>query len=104
MCSSDLAFRRVDLKAQVAHGVDPQEAIMRLKGRVARIPHVMAEPSPSVEILEFNMAGTVVAVRPFCHNNHYWDVYFATNAAIHEVCAEARYPVPEERRAVRQVS
>ncbi len=97
------AYRRVDLKAQIAHGVDPQDAIARLRQQVAKIPHVMADPAPAVEILDFNMAGTVIAVRPFCHNNHYWDVYFATNAAIAEVGAAAKFPVPEERRAVRQV-
>jgi small conductance mechanosensitive channel len=97
------AYRRVDLRGQIAHGVDPQDAIARLKARIAKIPKVMSDPAPSVEILEFNATGTVIAVRPFCNNNDYWDVYFATNAAIAEVSATAKYPVPEERRAVRQV-
>jgi len=26
--------------------------------------------------------GTVIAVRPFCHTDHYWQVYFDTNKAI----------------------
>jgi small conductance mechanosensitive channel len=34
-------------------------------------------------------------VRPFCHNNDYWGVYFATNEAIVEVFTQAGYPVPE---------
>jgi small conductance mechanosensitive channel len=97
------AYRRVDLRKQIAHGVDPQDAIARLKARIAKIPKVMSDPAPSVEILEFNPSGTVIAVRPFCNNNDYWDVYFATNAAIEEVSAAAKYPVPEERRGVRQV-
>ena len=33
--------------------------------------------------------GPVLAVRPFCHNNHYWDVYFATNNAIQQEQASA---------------
>jgi small conductance mechanosensitive channel len=33
-------------------------------------------------------------VRPFCHNSHYWQVYFDTNKAIQETCASAGYPVP----------
>jgi len=96
-------YRRVDLRAQIAHGVDIQDAIARLKARVAKIPKVVADPAPSVELLEFNMAGAVIAVRPFCNNNDYWDVYFATNAAIAEVGAAAKFPVPEERRAFRQI-
>ena len=97
-------WRRVDLRAQIAHGVNPADAIARLKSRVAALPGVIADPQPSVEILEFNLAGTVIAVRPFCNNSRYWDVYFATNSAIQEVCSAAGYPVPEERRAIRQLS
>jgi len=92
--------RRVDLKAQIAHSVNPHDAIQRLRERVAKIPNVVATPAPSVEILEFNPWGPVVAVRPFCHNNDYWQVYFDTNKAINDVCGEAKYAVPEQRVAV----
>jgi len=96
------AYRRVDLKAQVAHSVNPYDAIKRLSERVAKIPNIVATPAPSVEILDFNAMGTVIAVRPFCHNNHYWQVYFDTNKAIVDVCSEANYSVPETRHAFRQ--
>jgi small conductance mechanosensitive channel len=95
--------RRVDLTAQIAHGVDPYDAIKRLADRVAKIPNVLAQPAPSVEILEFNPMGAVIAVRPFCHNDHYWQVFFDTNKAINDVGAAAGYAVPETRQAVRQV-
>lgn len=87
-------FRRVDLKAQLAQGVDPYEAAQRLGERVKAIPNVIDSPGPSVEILEFNLAGPVLAVRPFCHNDNYWQVFFDTNRAIQEVCAAAGYPAP----------
>jgi len=94
-------YRRVDLSAQIAHSVDPKDAMQRLRARIARIPNVMAEPAPVLEILTFNPMGTVIAVRPFCHNNHYWQVYFDTNRAIAEVGAEAGYQAPETRHLVR---
>jgi small conductance mechanosensitive channel len=96
------AYRRVDLKAQVAHSVNPYDAIKRLSERVAQIPNIVANPAPSVEVLDFNAMGTVIAVRPFCHNNHYWQVYFDTNKAIVDVCSAANYAVPETRHAFRQ--
>ena len=34
------------------------------------------------EILEFNAAGTKLVVRPYRHNDHYWQVYFDTNKAL----------------------
>jgi small conductance mechanosensitive channel len=96
--------RRVDLKAQLPHGVNPTDAIAKLRERVAKIPNVLATPAPSVEVLEFNLAGPVLCVRPFAHNNHYWDVYFATNAAIVEVFTAAGYPVPETHHHLRKAA
>jgi len=98
------AYRRVDLVAQLDHSVDPQGAIRLLSERVAAIPNVRPNPAPSVEILTFNERGTVIAVRPFCHNNDYWQVYFDTNRAIAEVGATAGYAVPEAHIATRAKS
>jgi small conductance mechanosensitive channel len=93
--------RRVDLTAQLAHGVDPQDAIRRLRERVARIPNVLGTPAPSVEILTFTHLGPVLAVRPFTHNNNYWQVYFDTNRTIVEVGGEAGYPAPNAHYTVK---
>ncbi|HMS84168.1 MAG TPA: mechanosensitive ion channel family protein [Nitrospira sp.] len=95
------AFRGVDLRAQLAHGVNIQDAMTRLKQAVTLIPNVATERPPLVEILEFNAYGTLLVVRPFCHNRHYWQVYFDTNRAIQKVVAEAGYPVPETRQLIR---
>jgi small conductance mechanosensitive channel len=94
-------YRRVDLKAQLNHGVDHNEAIRLLKERLAQIPNVMTDPSPDVEILEFNLAGPVLAVRPYVHNNNYWQVYFDTNRTIREAFGDAQFPVPEQHLVVR---
>ena len=96
-------YRRVDLKAQLNHGVDHKEAIRLLKERLAQIPNVQTEPVPDVEILEFNLAGPVLAVRPYVHNDYYWQVYFDTNRTIREAFADAQFPVPEEHLVVRRI-
>ena len=95
-------FRRVDLRAQLAHGVDPHDAIRRLETRVARIPNVMTDPVPQIAIQEFSGAGPVLAVRPFCPTEHYQQVYFDTNGAIADVLAEAGYPVPATYQVTRE--
>ena len=94
-------YRRVDLVAQLAHAVDHRQAMSMLKERLARIPNVLASPAPDVEILTFNLAGPVLAVRPYCNNDHYWQVYFATNRAIREVGGEAGFPAPQQQVFVR---
>lgn len=94
-------YRRVDRTAQVAFGVDPQDAITRLKTGLAKIPNVLSDPAPVVEILDFNNMGTVLAVRPFCHTDNYWQVYFDTNKLISAAFTAAEYDAPytiEEHR------
>lgn len=88
-------YRRVDLTAQLDHTVDPQDAVARLKAVLPGIANVVAEPAPDVEILSFNERGPVLAVRPYVHTDHYWQVYFDTNKTIRATFGAAGYPVPE---------
>jgi hypothetical protein len=81
--------------------VDPAAAIKLLRERLPRIPNVLADPAPQLEILQFTPAGPFLAVRPFCHNDSYWQVYFDTNRAIRETFAAAGYSAPEQLVLVR---
>jgi small conductance mechanosensitive channel len=95
------AYRRVDLTAQLAHGVDVHVAMGALKKALAGVPNVMTNPAPDVEILTFNLAGPVLAVRPYCNNKDYWQVYFDTNRLIKETFTTAGFEVPEQHYMVR---
>lgn len=96
-------YRRVDLVVQLNHSVDPDRAIALLKEKVMAVPHVMQEPLPDVEVLELNLAGSLLAVRPYCHNDHYWQVYFDTNKLIVQTFGDAGIPAPEQHYALRQL-
>ena len=61
---------------------------------------MLAEPAVDVEILEFNLVGPVLAVRPYAHNDNYWQVYFDTNRTIREALAEAGFPAPTPSQAL----
>ncbi len=98
------AYRRVDLTAQLAHSVDVHAAMAMLKQALARIPNVMTAPAPDVEILTFTLAGPVLAVRPYCNNKDYWQVYFDTNRLIKETFTAAAFEVPEQHYVVRGVA
>ena len=93
-------YRRVERTAQLAFGVDPLDAIARLKPALAAIPNVLADPAPDVEILDFNAMGTQLAVRPYCHNDHYWQVFFDTNKLIAATFGNAGYAAPHTRTGV----
>jgi small conductance mechanosensitive channel len=86
--------RRVELTAQISGAADPRLAIARLKDRIAAIPNVVKDPAVDVTILSFTPFGPVLAVRPFCNNDHYWQVYFDTNMAIREVMGDSAFPGP----------
>jgi small conductance mechanosensitive channel len=101
---SSSPYRRVDRLAQLAHSVDPGDAIARLKTALAAIPNVETTPAPDVEIIDFNERGPVLAVRPYTHTSHYWQVYFDTNRAISATFGAAGYPVPESHVHMRQKS
>jgi small conductance mechanosensitive channel len=98
---SALPVRRVDRTAQLAAGVDPLEAIKRFRLAVEQIPSVASDPAPEVNLLEINLVGPVIAVRPYTHTDHYWQVYFATNEAIVRVVREAGWPAPTPSQIIR---
>lgn len=85
--------RRVELVAQLAGSADAHKAIGLLKEAVANVANVAKSPAVDVEILEFNEFGPKLAVRPHCHTDHYWQVYFDTNKAIADTLGAAGFPV-----------
>jgi small conductance mechanosensitive channel len=98
---SSLPARRVERVAQLAAGVDPIDAIARLKAAVAQIPNISTTMPPEVSLLDMKLEGPVIAVRPYTHTDHYWQVYFDTNEAIVRVCTEAGWPAPASPRISR---
>lgn len=79
------AFRRVDLTTQVPPPFDLEHTVARIRQALLAIPHVLSTPAPDVEILSYTPAGATLAVRPYCHQRHYWQVYFDTNRALGQV-------------------
>ena len=100
---STLPTRRVDVTAKVANGVNVQQAIELLKDAVTQIPNVAKAPAPDVEILQFTPEGPLLAVRPYTHTDHYWQVYFDTHRAIVKTFGAAGFPTPETPVAHRSV-
>jgi len=87
-------FRRVDLKCQLSGDTDHIAAMQLLREKLAGVANVLAHPAVEVEILDFTLVGPVLAIRPYCHNDHYWQVYFDGNRTIREALAAAGFPSP----------
>ena len=58
-------YARIEVRAQVANGVNPFEVAGRIRALVVQIPHVLSDPAPEVGVLEYNAAGTLLYVRPY---------------------------------------
>lgn len=86
-------YRRVELVAQLAGSADLHKAIALLKQEVSKVANINTIPPVDVEILEFNEFGPKLAVRPHCHTEHYWQVYFDTNKTIADTLGAAGFPV-----------
>ena len=87
-------YRRVELVAQLDNSADVGRAIALLKEGVQRVPNQVAGKEADVEVLEFSERGPRLAVRPYTHTAHYWQVYFDTNRMIVDVLGQAGFPVP----------
>ena len=86
--------RRVDLVAQLDNTADVPRAIEMLRKGLQTIPNQASGKEGDVEVLEFNERGPKLAVRPYAHTDHYWDVYFDTNRMIVDVLTRGGFPVP----------
>jgi hypothetical protein len=47
---------------------------------------------------------TAASVRPYCHTDHYWQVYFAVNEVLKKDLAVFPAPMPTQLVDVRQVT
>jgi len=94
------AFRRVDLKVQLSGAADALAAMQLLKEKLATIPNVLSSPAVDAEILEFTLVGPVLAVRPYCHTDHYWQVYFDSYKMIRQSLGDANFPAPMPAQTV----
>lgn len=94
------AYRRVDLKCQISGAADHVAAMRLLREKIAAIPNVLPTPAVEVDILEFTGLGPVLAVRPYCANADYWQVYFDTNRVMKEALAAGGFPAPMPAQTV----
>lgn len=91
---SALPHRRVDVVLKMPATLNPKEAIARLRPIVEKIPHVVPQPAPDIDLLEVLPDGNKICVRPYCHTDHYWQVHFELNRAILETFGASMYPPP----------
>ena len=91
---STFPYRRVELEAQLDNTADVGKAIAMMKEAVRAVPNQYPGKEADVELLTFTERGPRLAVRPYTHTSHYWQVYFDTNRVIADTLSANGFPVP----------
>ncbi len=94
---SSNSYRRVDITAPVAHSVNIKEAMAQITASVGKIQNVVGLPEPDIKILGYNASGCVLAIRPYCHTDNYWQVYFDTHEVVKSVLGDGGFSAPVVR-------
>ena len=56
----------------------------------------------AVRLVTGALAGPLFFVRPYCHTDHYWQVYFDALRTVAQAFSEAGHPAPQQHLAVHQ--
>jgi small conductance mechanosensitive channel len=91
---STYPYRRVELEAQLDHSADVERAIALLKQAIQAVPNQQPDKPADVELLTFTERGPRLAVRPYTHTEHYWQVVFDTNRVIADTLSRNGFPTP----------
>jgi small conductance mechanosensitive channel len=86
--------RRVDLTAGISYGDDIAKAKAVLEKILADHPKVLADPAPTVAVVELADSSVNFVVRPWVNSADYWDVYFEVTRAIKEEMDKSGISIP----------
>jgi small conductance mechanosensitive channel len=91
---------RVDTTVGIAYDADPGKARDLLLDMVKQIPGVLAEPAPTVGIMELGESSVILVVRPYCAPKDYWDVHFELVERTKRTLDDAGIGIPFPQRDV----
>ena len=91
---------RVDLVIGVGYGEDIDAVRAAINEVLDGDGRILADPAPSVTVLELNSSSVDFAVRPHCKTADYWDVYFDTTENIKKAFDAKGIQIPFPQRDV----
>ena len=93
-------YRIAQFRIQLAHAVEPEQAIQRFLPELAALEGLSHEQPASGEIVEFNPMGTLIAIKVACHQSAHARIVAEGNRKISAIMRRESYPVPESRTLV----
>ncbi len=86
--------RRVDLTFSIAYEDDYEKACEVIMDVLSANEKVLADPAPTVRMMEHGASAIVIATRPWCRTEDYWDVYFSTMEQVRKAFIEHNISIP----------
>ncbi|MBU2972547.1 mechanosensitive ion channel [Pseudoalteromonas sp. C2R02] len=91
---------RVDLTVGVSYDADIDQTKAVLMDVLKNNDRVLKDPAPFVGVSEMADSSVNFAVRPHCHPEHYWDVYFEVNESMKKALDKNAIAIPFPQRDV----
>ena len=85
---------RVDLTFGVSYDSDIKQTKQVLMSAINATEKVLKDPTPTVDVSELADSSVNFAVRPWCHPDDYWDVYFETTENVKNALDAAGIEIP----------
>jgi small conductance mechanosensitive channel len=95
---------RVDLAIGIAYNADIDKAKAVLMEVLTTNEKVMSDPAPFVGVSEMADSSVNLVVRPHCHPEHYWDVFFDVNEAMKKALDKNDIAIPFPQRDVHLIN
>ncbi|NDG83794.1 MAG: mechanosensitive ion channel family protein [Proteobacteria bacterium] len=93
-------YRIAQFRIQLAHAVEPEQAIQRFIAELGSIEGLSHDQAVSGEIVEFNPMGTLITVKVACHQSAHARIVAEGNRRIASVLRKESFPIPESRTLV----
>lgn len=91
---SALGIRRVDTVIGIDYGTDIAKAKTIAMNALLKLPGVLQDPQPTVEILSLADSSVVLAVRPWSTCADYWNVFFGAQQTVKQAFDENGISIP----------
>jgi small conductance mechanosensitive channel len=95
--------RRVDLQAGISYSDDIDKAKAICLEVMRRHESVLQDPAPFVGVSKMDDSSVNLAVRPWCHGDDYWTVFFDITQAVKEAFDAAGITIPFPQHDVHMI-